>query len=40
MRRSQVARLYEGIERNVAGAGVYQHFYCITTGGLFFPQIF
>ncbi|GAB0111656.1 hypothetical protein PA7559_29260 [Pseudoalteromonas distincta] len=38
MRRSQVAKLYEDIERNVADAGVYQHLIYIATGRLFFPQ--
>ena len=37
-RRSQVAKLYEDIERNVADAGVYQHLNHIATGRLFFPQ--
>ena len=38
LRRSQVAKLYEDIERNVADAGVYQHLNYIATGRLFFPQ--
>ncbi len=38
LRRSQVAKLYEDIERNVADAGVYQHLNHIATGRLFFPQ--
>ncbi len=38
LRRSQVAKLYEGIERNVADARVYQHLKHITTSRLFFPQ--
>ena len=38
LRRSQVARLYEDIERNVADAGVYQHLKHIATRRLFFPQ--
>jgi len=38
LRRSQVAKLYEDIERNVADAGVYQHLNNIATGRLFFPQ--
>ena len=38
LRRSQVAKLYEDIERNVADAGVYQHLNHIATDRLFFPQ--
>ena len=38
LRRSQVAKLYEGIERNVADARVYQHLKHIATSRLFFPQ--
>ncbi|KAA1158679.1 hypothetical protein EU508_14325 [Pseudoalteromonas fuliginea] len=33
-----MARLYDGIERNVADAGVYQHLKHIATRRLFFPQ--
>ena len=35
-RRSQVAKLYEDIERNVADAGVYQHLNHIAIWWLFF----
>lgn len=38
LRHSKEANLMKAIERNVADAGVYQHFYHIATRRLFFPQ--